>query len=88
MDVAITRMSSKGQVVIPAEMRVGISEGEKLLLIRHDHQIILKKASDLGKSLEEDLRFAERTEDAFRRYQRGEFKQMDFNDFIKEAKKW
>ncbi len=29
MDIAITRMSSKGQVVIPAEMRRNIREGRK-----------------------------------------------------------
>ena len=46
MEVAITKMSSKGQIVIPAEMREGIHEGEKLVIIRNNGQIIMKKASE------------------------------------------
>ncbi len=88
MDIAITKMSSKGQVVIPAEMRTDIDEGEKLLLIKRDHQIIMKKASELNKNLEEDLIFAKRTEAAFKKYEKGEFIEMDFDEFLKEAKKW
>jgi AbrB family looped-hinge helix DNA binding protein len=33
VEIAITKMSSKGQVVIPAEMRGNIHEGEKLVII-------------------------------------------------------
>ncbi len=88
MDVAITKMSSKGQIVIPLEMREDIDEGEKLLLIKNNSQIIMKKASALNKNLEEDLIFAKRTEDAFKRYEKGEFIEMDFDEFLKEVKKW
>ena len=41
-DLSITKMSSKGQVVIPQEMRKGIKEGEKLVLIKNGKQIIMK----------------------------------------------
>ena len=88
VDVSITKMSSKGQVVIPLEMRGDIEEGEKLVIIKNGNQIIMKKASDMGKNLEEDLEFARRTEEALKRYEKGEFKEMEFNDFIKEIKKW
>ena len=88
MDVAITKMSSKGQVVIPAEMRENIHEGEKLVIIQNDDQLIMKKASKLSKNLEEDLEFARRTEEAFKRYEKGEFKSMDAKDFLKELEKW
>ena len=88
MDIAITKLSSKGQVVIPLEMRAGIKEGEKLLIIKSKGNIILKKASKLDKQLEEDLEFARRTERAWERHDRGEFKRMEFEDFIKEMKKW
>lgn len=86
--IDITRMSSKGQIVIPAELREGIKEGEKLVVIRNENQIILKKANAFGKNLEEDLEFARRTEAAWKRYEKGEFKTMEFDDFIKELKKW
>ena len=88
VDVSITKMSSKGQVVIPVEMRENIEEGEKLVIIKNGNQIIMKKASDMGKNLEEDLEFARRTEEALKRYEKGGFKEMEFSDFIKETKKW
>ncbi len=88
MDVAITKMSSKGQIVIPAEMRKGIKPGEKLLIIENNDQLILKRTKDLDKTLEEDLAFAKRTEEALKKYEAGEFIEMDFDDFLKEVKKW
>jgi AbrB family looped-hinge helix DNA binding protein len=88
MDVAITKMSSKGQVVIPAEMRKGIKVGEKLLIIENENQLILKPAKDLDKNLEEDLAFAKKTEAALKKYEAGEFLEMDFEDFLKDVKKW
>ncbi len=87
MDVAITKMSSKGQVVIPAEMRKGIHEGEKLLIIQNKDQIIMKKANKLSKNLIEDLEFAKRTEEAWKRYEKGEFVSMPADKFLKELSK-
>ncbi len=37
-------MSSRGQVVIPLDMRQDIKEGDKLIVIRKDNEIILKKS--------------------------------------------
>ena len=42
----MTKMSSKGQVVIPQELREDFNEGDKLVVIRNNDQIILKKASE------------------------------------------
>ena len=88
MEIAVTRMSSKGQVVIPADMRIGIEEGEDLLIIRHDEQIILEKASRIAKKLKDDLIFAKRTEEALKRYEKGGFVEMSGDDFLKELEKW
>ena len=87
-NISITKMSSKGQVVIPQEMRKDIKEGEKLIVIQNGKQLILKKAKDFDKNLEEDLIFAKRTEEAWKRYDKGKFISMDFDEFLKEAKKW
>src|SRR3989338_4696538 len=54
MDVAITKISSKGQVVIPSEMREDLKEGDKLLIIKNKDQIILQKASKLDKKIIEN----------------------------------
>ena len=88
MDLAITRMSSKGQVVIPAEMRTDIVEGEKLLLIQTDQQIIIKKASKMDKNFADDIEFAKKTEEAWKRLEEGKGIKMDFDDFMEKMKKW
>jgi AbrB family looped-hinge helix DNA binding protein len=88
MDIAITKMSSKGQIVIPQEMRAAFKEGDKIVIIQNGDHIIMKKADKFSKQLEEDLIFAKRTEVAWKRYEQGKFKKMEFDDFIKEVKKW
>lgn len=44
MMVDTTRMSSRGQIVIPQEMREDIQEGEKLIIIKTKDEIVLKKS--------------------------------------------
>ena len=86
MDVAITRMSSKGQIVIPVEMRNNIKEGEKLVIIQNEDQYIMKKANKFDKNLTEDLEFAKKTDEALKRISKGV--KMNFDDFMSDIKKW
>mgnify|MGYP001588749129 FL=1 len=44
MIIDTTKMSSRGQVVIPLDLRKGINEGDKLIVIRKNDEIILKKS--------------------------------------------
>ena len=44
MQIDTTKMSSRGQVVIPLDMRKDINEGDKLIVIRKNDEIILKKS--------------------------------------------
>ena len=88
MNIAMTKMSSKGQVVIPSEMRTDFNAGDKILIIRNKDQLIMKKASQLDETLKEELEFAKKTEEAWEKYEKGEFKSMDSEDFLKEIKKW
>jgi AbrB family looped-hinge helix DNA binding protein len=81
-------ISSKGQIVIPVGMRNDFKEGDTLLIIKDKNTIMLKRADDLDEKFKEDLEFARRTEEAWKRHDRGEFKVMEFDDFIKELKKW
>jgi len=88
MNVDITKMSSKGQIVIPQNMRKGFKQGEKLLIIEEKGQLILKSTKNMRKNLEEDIEFAKRTEEAWQRYDNGEFVSMDADDFLQELDKW
>ena len=88
MEIALTKMSSKGQIVIPSGFREDLKEGEQLIIIKNDHQLILKKVSKLDKNLKEDLEFAKRTEEAWERYESGQFKSRTAKDFLKDLEKW
>ena len=87
MDIAITKMSTKGQIVIPLDMREDFEIGEKLLVIKSDDKLIIKKAADMDKQFKEDLEFARRTEAAWKRYDEGKFKSMSEKEFLKMLKK-
>jgi len=84
--IDITKMSSKGQVVIPLELREDINEGDKLVVIRNNDQIILKKADKFDKQFEEDIIIAKRVENAWKEIKEGKYKIMSVNDFLKEIK--
>ena len=88
VEIETATISSKGQIVIPASMRKGIKEGDRFLIIKNDSNFLLKKADDLDQKFKDDLEFTKRTEEAWKRHDRGEFKTMRFDDFIKEMKKW
>ena len=49
VQINITKLSSKGQVVIPQELRKGLKEGDTFIVIRNKEQIILKKANKFDK---------------------------------------
>ena len=87
-DYALTKISSKGQIVIPTELRNDIEIGEKLLVIKGDNQFIIKRAKDLDKHFQDDLEFAKRTDRALKRYEKGLFKEKSGDEFLKELEKW
>lgn len=88
--IAIGKMSSKGQVVIPEEMRndKGMKEGDSLVFMDNKDQIIIKKASKMNKQLAEDIEFARRTEEAYKQLERGESTTSTVDEFLEEMKKW
>ena len=88
MNINITKLSSKGQVVIPREMRQGFKEGEKLIIIQENDSILLRRANSLRETFKEDLEFEKRTREAQESIDRGEGTEMEFDDFINEMKKW
>lgn len=88
VNINVTRISSKGQIVIPSNMREDLKEGDELIIIKDDDRIVLKKAEKISKQMREDLEFARRTEEAMKRIESGKCIKMDFDEFIEEMKKW
>lgn len=87
MEFEIVKLSSKGQVVIPSELRNGFNEGDKLLIIRNGDKIIIERASELDEKLNEDLEFAKRTEEAWKEIESGKGKSYTPEEFIKRLRK-
>jgi len=87
MEIAITKISSKGQIVIPSNMRKDISVGEELLIIKDHDRLILKKIKEISKQLKEDLEFAKRVEKAWKHYEKGKFKSLSAEKFLEELEK-
>lgn len=88
MDIEITRLSSKGQIVIPGSIRekLELSEGEIFSVSAKENFIILKKVdSELE---EEDLRTIAEIKEAWKEIADGKFKKMKSEDFLNEISKW
>jgi len=88
VEIETTTISSKGQIVIPSNMRGDFKEGDKLLIIKDKGTILLKKANDLDEKFKEDLEFARRTEEAWKEIESGKGIRMSADDFLKEMKNW
>ena len=69
-------------------MRKDFKEGESMVIIKNGTQLIIKTVKDFEKNIKDDLTFAKKTEEAWKSYERGEFIEMDFDEFLKELKKW
>ena len=82
------KLRPKGHLVIPAELREGFKDGEELVVIRDENELILKRASAMSEEDKEDLEFARSTEEGWKEIDRGECTTMDFDDFIAELKTW
>lgn len=51
MEVATTKVSSRGQIVIPVEMRKDFKEGDNLVIIKKGEELIIKKEREVSSSL-------------------------------------
>lgn len=88
VEIDTATVSSKGQIVIPASMRKDIKEGDRFLIIKDKSSFLLKKADDLDEKFKEDLEFSRRTEEAYKRHEKGEFRRLSADKFLEELKTW
>ncbi len=80
VEAATTKVSSKGQVVIPANVRkaANLKKGEKILAIAIDDTVVLKKIVD--RSFEETLK------PVWNRVRRMGLAEQDIDALIEEAR--
>jgi len=88
MEISITKISSKGQIVIPSYLRKDFMQGEEFLIIKNKDQLVLHRLKDMNKKFKEDLVFAKQTEKMLQKYERGKFKHKSAKEFLKELEKW
>lgn len=88
MKIELTKISSKGQVVIPQIIRerTGLSEGETLAVTAEDKLIVLKKIDSPIEA--EDLRTLNEIKEAWKEIAKGQYKKMSSDEFLKEISKW
>jgi len=84
----LTRVSSKGQIVIPTDIRkkFNIKEGNVFAVASKKDMIVLKKLD--AKMNAEDLRTLKLLEDAWEDIEKGRYKVYSKEAFFKELKKW
>ena len=86
----LTRISFKGQVVIPSHVRhkLGIEAGSVFAILtpRKGGIVVLKKVD--SKSLQADLRIFREVEKAWREIERGEVRRAARKGFVEELETW
>ncbi len=87
-EIAFTKASSRGQIVIPTKIRkrFGIIEGSVLAVAAQKDMIVLKKI-ELGLSAE-DLKSLKLVEEAWKDIEEGRFNVRSKEAFFKELKEW
>lgn len=85
MGIQVTRISSKGQIVLPLEIRKNVEIGTVFNVVKKDNLIILKEVEGLSKK---EIKEMKELDKIWKRYDKGEFVSMDFDNFIDEMKKW
>ncbi|NQV39330.1 MAG: AbrB/MazE/SpoVT family DNA-binding domain-containing protein [Nitrosopumilus sp.] len=57
MTLKTVSVSEKGQIAIPREIRIllGIKKGDRLILTAKDKKLLIQKATNLTKQMEDDL---------------------------------
>lgn len=85
--INFTKVSSKGQVVIPNGLRkkMKVRDGDYFSIMSTDDLIILKKISEV-KMLKEDLKTINKVKEAWADIEEGKFKKGSLDDLMKDLK--
>jgi len=81
----VTKLSTKGQIVIPERMRRGIREGTAFVVSRHDDLIILKKVEGLTEEEEKEMKELDRI---WKDIDDGKCTTYSEKEFFEQMQKW
>jgi AbrB family looped-hinge helix DNA binding protein len=88
MEIEITKISSKGQVVIPLSVRrkLSIQDGEILAVSTENDLIVLKKVKNPMEA--EDILTLKEIKEAWKEIAQGKYRKMGKEEFLKEIETW
>lgn len=81
----ITKLSTKGQIVIPEKFRKDIDTGTAFIVTRYNSLIVLKKLSDLTKEEKEEV---EDLDKIWKDIDAGKCKSYTEKEFFEKLKEW
>jgi AbrB family looped-hinge helix DNA binding protein len=80
-----TKLSTKGQIVIPESLRTGLEEGTVFTITRKDDLIVLKKVEGLTDKEEKEM---QELELIWKEVDEGKCEIYEVEDFFKKMKSW
>ena len=81
----ITKLSTKGQVVIPEEIRKDLEAGTVFIVSRQNELIILKKVGGLTK---QEMKEMKELDKIWKKIDGGKGTTQKIEDFLNEMKEW
>ena len=81
----ITKLSTKGQIVIPEKIRKGLKSGTAFVVSKQNDLIVLKEISDLTKREIEEIKELDKI---WRDIDAGKGKTTNIEEFLNDMKKW
>ena len=94
MEMEISRVGERGQIVIPQEFReeLDVKKGEKFLVVRSESRLIFQQMKRLKaetlEQLKEDLLDMKIAEDRLREIEKGKRIVQTKKEFLKEMEEW
>ncbi|MBT3866116.1 hypothetical protein HOF78_03385 [Candidatus Woesearchaeota archaeon] len=81
----ITKLSTKGQIVIPEKLRSDLAVGEAFVVIKKENLLVLRKIEGLSKIEIQEL---EELQKIWNEIDEGNCKTSTKDEFIKEMESW
>ena len=87
-NMEIARVSSKGQLVIPQDIRqkMKIKEGSLIAVASYGDMVLLKKVKNFIN--DEDMQSLKLVEEAWEDIEKGRYKTTSLSHFMRQAREW